>query len=214
MLLKKMQPMRPFKMLYYKRNSKISSSASIYPFSRVTNSSISHYTYISYNCTINNCELGKFCSISSGVKIGLGKHPVNFISTSPVFYSPKNPLKIVLSKVFKFIENERVIIGNDVWIGANVTILDGLKIGHGAIIGANSVLTKNVEPYAIVGGVPAKLIRNRFSQNAIVKLLELRWWDMPIRFFKFEAVQQLFSKEMNDTSLSALEQIIQKYKKN
>jgi acetyltransferase-like isoleucine patch superfamily enzyme len=202
--------MIPFNIFYFNRNSKISKTSKVYPLCRVTNSHISDYSYVGYSCIINNCEIGKFCSIANGVKIGLGKHPVNFISTSPLFYSPNNPLKIVLSKVLKFKEYERIVIGNDVWIGTNVTILDGVKIGNGAIIGANSVVTKNIDPYTIVGGVPAREIKKRFSEKLINNLQSLKWWDLPISFLKSENVNDIFSKELDEISIEKLLMLMKK----
>jgi len=123
---------------------------------------------------ITNTSIGKFCSIAPKVRMGLGKHPINYISTSPLFYAPKNPLLFKICKSPKFDEFEPITIGNDVWIGVNVTIMDGIKVGDGAIIGANSVVTKDVEPFSIVGGVPAKEIKKRFETAIIEKLMELK----------------------------------------
>lgn len=205
--------MIPLRAFYFERNSKVDKTAKVYPFSIVLNSIIDSYSYISYNCTINNCEIGKFCSIAKGVKIGLGKHPVNFISTSPIFYSPKNPLRKIFSKTAKFQENEHVKIGNDVWIGANVIILDGITVGNGAIIGANSVVNKDVPPFSIVGGVPAKLIKKRFEENIIELLENSNWWDMPLAFFEKEEVIDVFSKEFNEHSINVFYQLIESEKK-
>ncbi|MBW4360347.1 CatB-related O-acetyltransferase [Flavobacterium taihuense] len=205
--------MKTLKFFSYRKNSTISKTAKIYPFSIVLNTIIKDYSYISYNCTINNCDIGKFCSIAKSVKVGLGKHPLHFISTSPIFYSPVNPLKKILSKELKFKDGERITIGNDVWIGANVVILDGINIGNGAVIGANSVVTKNVLPYTIVGGVPAKEIKKRFSENIINAIQDSEWWDMPIHFFEQTEVNNIFSKEIDDKSIHNLLELIRKYKK-
>ena len=205
--------MKTLKFFSYRKNSTISKTAKIYPFSIVLNTTIKDYSYVSYNCTINNCDIGKFCSIAKSVKIGLGKHPLNFISTSPIFYSPVNPLKKILSKELKFKDSDRITIGNDVWIGANVIILDGINIGNGAVIGANSVVTKDVLPYTIVGGVPAKEIKKRFSENIINAIQDSEWWDMPIHFFEQVEVNNIFSKEIDDKSIHNLLELIRKYKK-
>jgi acetyltransferase-like isoleucine patch superfamily enzyme len=105
-------------------------------------------------------------------------HPTNGISTAPMFYSSSNLSNgITLCSNSKFKEHLPVIIGNDVFIGANVVILDGITIGNGAVIGAGSVVTKNVPDFAVVGGVPAKLIKYRFSPNQIEALSKIKWWE-------------------------------------
>jgi len=205
--------MSPLKLLSYFRNCNISKTAKIYPFSKITNSTINDYSYVSYSCTINNCQIGRFCSIANGTKIGLGKHPIDYISTSPIFYSPNNPLKVKISDVLRFEETAPVKIGNDVWIGANVIILDGITIGNGAIIGANSLVTKDVTPYSIVGGIPAKPIKNRFSDLAIEKLTKLSWWNLPIDFFKDELVKDIFSKKLEESNIEKLINLKEKYLK-
>jgi len=136
------------------------------------------YSYSAMNVTIMNCEIGKFCSIAQGVSIGLGKHPVNdFVSTHPSFYSLHKQCGFSFSDAQYFDEMGFVKIGNDVWIGANAIILDDVTIGNGAVIAANSVVTKDVPCYAIVGGTPAKIIKFRFSEEDIVILEKLNWWD-------------------------------------
>lgn len=142
------------------------------------NVKIGSYSYVGYNSKINNCEIGKFCSISSDVKIGLGKHPINRVTTSPIIYSNHNPFKLEISADTHFYnESEKVVIGNDVWLGTNVIVMDGVTIGTGAIIAAGSIVTKNVAPYEIVGGIPAKLIKKRFNDDIIINLIKSQWWD-------------------------------------
>lgn len=199
--------MKPFKFLYYKKKSSISNLSKIYPFTKVMFSFIDSHTYISYNCTINNCKIGKFCSIASGVKIGLGTHPINFFSTSPIFYSPENPLRKRITNELLFKDRKKVEIGNDVWIGANVIVLDGVKIGNGAIVGANSLVNKDIGPYEIVGGVPAKIIRKRFADDLIDELENLKWWDFPFSILKSKEVISIFSKELNKKSLYFLKSL-------
>ncbi len=122
--------------------------------------------------------IGKFCQIASGTRFIMNgaNHAMNGISTYPfeVFgkgwgNAPSNDLN-----------KGDTVIGNDVWIGNSATIMPGVKIGHGAIIGTNTLVTKDVAPYTIVGGNPGKLIRNRFEQKTIDFLLELAWWNWPI----------------------------------
>jgi acetyltransferase-like isoleucine patch superfamily enzyme len=173
---------------------------------KVSNSQIGDFSYVSYGCIINNCQIGNYCSIARDVKVGLGKHPSNFLSTSPIFYSLKNPLKKIFAQSQIFTEFEKTIIGSDVWIGVNAVILDGLIIGDGAIIGANAVVTKNVPPFAIAVGCPAKIIKYRFSENNIQKLLSLKWWNKDIS--KLQEFIDLFQSEANDSVIDRLEILI------
>jgi len=122
-------------------------------------------------------KIGKFCSIGGDVKILLGsEHRIDWISTYPfniLFEEAKNITGHPTTK-------GDVIIGNDVWIGENAFILSGIHIENGAVIAAGSVVTKDVEPYTIVGGNPACLLRKRFDNESIRKLLEIEWWNWPL----------------------------------
>ncbi len=161
--------------------SKISQHVHIFENSTINYSKISSFTYIGRNCLIQNASIGKFCSIASDCMIGLGSHPLDMFSTSPIFYRRDNPLKFELIEEEVNIEEYSAIeIGNDVWIGTRAIVLDGVVIGTGAVIAAGSVVTKDIPPYAIVGGVPAKIIKYRFSEEVISGLLGSRWWDLDI----------------------------------
>jgi carbonic anhydrase/acetyltransferase-like protein (isoleucine patch superfamily) len=128
----------------------------------------------------------------------MSSHSLSNLSTSPIFTQKVNALHKcwVSDDIFKYkCEEERVIIGNDVWIGSHVLVKGGVKIGNGACVAAGSVVVKDVPPYAVVGGVPAKLIKYRFSQTIIDKLLELQWWNLSdeklknnISFFQTEEI--------------------------
>ena len=128
--------------------------------------------------------IGKFCSIASNVKVyyGQGYHDSKNISTYP--FGCTNNKKLDLDCYQKLKTNGDIIIGNDVWIGDNVTINSGIIIGHGSIIATNSHVTSNVEPYSIVGGNPAKLIKYRFEKDIIKKFLDIRWWDWDLEKIK------------------------------
>lgn len=129
-------------------------------------------------CKIN-ADIGRYCSIASEVCTISGRHPTSdWVSTSPVFYSNECQCGMSYASEKLFDESsKKTIIGNDVWIGARAIILSGVKIGDGAIIAAGAVVTKDVEPYTIAGGVPAKPIRKRFTDEQIDALINLKWWD-------------------------------------
>lgn len=141
-------------------------------------SKIGKYSYISSGTNILNTQMGRFCSIGPGVRIGLGKHAVDqFHSSHPMFYSTRKQNGMTLVEENRFEEFQPVVIGHDVWIGANAVILDGVQIGNGAIVAAGAVVVKDVPEYTIVGGVPAKILRKRFSEDKIKELSDLEWWE-------------------------------------
>ena len=143
-------------------------------------------TYIAFNSFMPRTKIGRFCAIGENVRTHLGLHPTkDWVSMHPAFFSNQQQAGFTfatenLFDEHKFIDDEKrfvVEIGNDVWIANNVIILDGVKIGDGVIIGIGSIVTKDIEPYTIVGGVPAKMIKKRFSDEHIEKLLKLKWWN-------------------------------------
>lgn len=145
---------------------------------RVSNSELGNHTYIAAGCIITNTTFGKFCSVGAGVKTGMGIHPASdYISTHPAFYSLRKQSGKTFATKQHFKEQEKTTIGHDVWIGANVVILDGVQIGDGAIVAAGAVVIDNVAPFEIVGGVPAKHIRFRFLPEEIKKIEKSAWWN-------------------------------------
>ena len=148
---------------------------------RINNSSIGRFTYFSAYTSVTRAKIGAFCSIGQECIIGgLAKHPLNWLSTHPAFFSIRNQANYSFVSTNLFSELDNVEIGNDVWIGARVMIIDGCKIGDGAVIAAGAVVVADVPPYAIVGGVPAKIIRYRFDKAKIEELLQWKWWDMSL----------------------------------
>ena len=148
----------------------------------VKNSNIGDHTYINSYSSVYCVDIGKFCSIASNVTIGISTHPCSLVSTHPAFYSNSKLFKTFSDKVY-INESGNVKIGNDVWIGEGVLIMGGIKIGDGAILAAKSVVTRNVEPFEIVGGVPAKTIRFRFEPEVILKILKSEWWNNSEEWF-------------------------------
>lgn len=159
------------------RSSKIADSSKVESGTSFISSEMSDYSFCGYNCDIIHARIGKFTSIANNVKIGGGMHPIKWVSTSPVFYEGRDSVTYKFSSHVRD-EIKTTIIGNDVWIGEGVIIKQGVKIGDGAVVGMGSVVTKDVLPYTIVGGVPAKLIKNRFDSNQIVELMKVKWWDL------------------------------------
>ena len=134
-----------------------------------------------YHYPINHDKLiiGKFCSIACGAKFlfNSANHNMNSLSTYPfpLFFEEWNLKKENVTESWN--NKGDIVVGNDVWIGYEAVIMAGVTIGDGAIIGTRAIVTKDVPPYTIVGGVPAKIIRKRFPDEVISKLLEIRWWD-------------------------------------
>lgn len=178
MLKKLIRNVLTSRMMYVSIKSDLNSKSKISRFCKVKNSKIGRYSYIGPSSVINNCLIGNYCSISSNVKIGLGTHPINFLSSSPLFYSKNNIFGESEYVHLKFNDEiKETRIGNDVWIGANVLILDGVDIGNGSIIAAGSVVTKDVKDFTVVGGVPAKFIKERFDLEKVKEIEKSKWWD-------------------------------------
>lgn len=138
---------------------------------------IGKHTYGLLNSSIpfgGSVKIGRYCSFADGVKLlACGDHPLGKATTYPL------KRKLVGGANTDMISKGRIVIGNDVWVGMNAVILGGVTIGDGAVVGAGSVVTKNVPPYTVVCGNPAREIRGRFDDETVRKLLSIRWWDWP-----------------------------------
>ena len=143
---------------------------------RFENNVLYHFDFIG-----DRLIIGKFCAIARDVKFIMNgaNHPLKGFSTYP-FYIFKNGWEHAIPNPNNQSEIEDTIIGNDVWIGYNATIMPGVQIGHGAIVASKAVVTKDVSPYSIVGGNPAKVIRMRFDESTIKALISVAWWDWPV----------------------------------
>ncbi len=158
-------------------NSLISDKAKICPLYHLSDANIDDYTYIAGNSFISMTRIGKFCSIGPNLLCGWGIHPLNGISTAPMFYSTIKQNGVTLSTTDKVEERKPIKIGNDVFIGANVTILDGVTVGDGAVIGAGAVVSKDIPAYAVAVGCPIRILRYRFDEETRNRLLKLQWWE-------------------------------------
>ena len=161
--------------------------------SNINNCNIGYGTYIGNECDLSNVYIGKFSSIGSKCYLIRGNHPTNkFVSTHPAFYSTKQQAGFTYVKEqkfdeYRFIDSSRKVsayIGNDVWIGHGVKLLEGIKIGDGSVIAAGSVVTKDIPPYTICGGIPSRVIKQRFNKEEIDFLMEFKWWNKDIKWIE------------------------------
>ena len=173
----------------------------------LSGTSLGYGSFVGFGCEFSNCKIGRYCSLGSNIRVVSATHPLSgFISTHPAFFSDTYWFHYVKESKFKeHLTNEdgyECTIGNDVWIGDNVLILGGCKIGDGAVIGMGSIVCHDVPPYTIVAGIPAKEIRKRFSGETIESLKRIEWWNKPIKWI-----------EANAEEFSNVELFVNKYAK-
>jgi phosphonate metabolism protein (transferase hexapeptide repeat family) len=179
------------------RESELGGWTSIGPASMILESKIGDYTYTSDSVIINYAKVGKFCSIASHAVISPVNHPMDRVMQHHATYRrvAYGFAKTDDENIFAWRRSQSVTIGHDVWIGHGATIMPGRTIGTGAVVGSGAVVTHDVEPYTIVGGVPAKPIRERFPREIAEKLLQIAWWDWPR-----EKLEECFA-DFNDLEL-------------
>lgn len=188
------------------RSCEISPKAEIDPMVRMRNVKLDDYSYVGIGSTLHNTTIGRYCSIADKLVSGLPNHSLTLLSTSPLFTMKNNGIHHSWTSEELYYTAPKVKIGNDVWIGYGVTIVNNVTIGDGAVVAAGSVITKDVPPYAIVGGIPAKIIRYRFDEETCKILLSLKWWNLPEEVLKDNI--NLFQQDK--ISAKSIEEVAQK----
>ena len=162
-------------------------------YAKIVSSSFGYATYVGHNSSIEGCNVGRYTCIGPNVRIIHGNHPVHeFVSIHPAFFSLQKQAGFTYVEKQKYCEESYVDpnnqyyvkIENDVWICDGASILSGVTIGNGAVVAANALVTKDVPPYAIVAGVPAKIIGKRFEEDQINYLLSIKWWERDKKWLK------------------------------
>ena len=184
------------------RRCKLKDHSRVAAYAALVQTEVGEYSSIGRYTKITHTTIGKFCAISWDTTINAIGHPYDNLSISAFPYVPSVGNFVKERKTF----HKQVIIKNDVWIGANCVIMPGLTIGNGAIVGSGSVVTKDVPDYAIVVGVPAKVIKYRFSDEIIKELQELQWWNLDYSIIKQNI--HLWQNKLDDETVNKLKELL------
>lgn len=162
-------------------DSELGAYTEVGPFTSLAESSLGDYSYVTNNCQIIYTTIGRFCSIAAQCRVNPGNHPLEKAAMHHFHYRSRQFGfdQADYEPFFDWRRSFPVSLGNDVWLGHGAIILPGVTIGHGAAVGAGAVVTKDVAPFTVVGGVPAKPIKTRFPEKVQQALLDLAWWDWP-----------------------------------
>ena len=162
-------------------NSSFSEYSHILRGAQLSNSQVGRYSRVGNNCKLTNVSIGNFSCIGANCVLGVGQHPTNYLTYHSIFYKKGNwgwhDDWIKYPDGFK--EQAQITIGNNVWIGRNVIVMDGVTIGDNAIVATGAIVTKDVPPFSIVGGVPAKVIKTLFTEEMRERLQKIQWWNLP-----------------------------------
>ncbi|MCA6110160.1 DapH/DapD/GlmU-related protein [Bradyrhizobium cenepequi] len=163
------------------RESTIGKCCEILGDTSVEYSELGDFSYLGPGCMVGDAQIGRFCAIAAQVRIGAPNHPIDRPSLHRFTYCPEYYSETAKRDREFFAERrgDRVVIGNDVWIGHAAIVLPGVRVGDGAVLAAGAVVTRDVAPYTIVGGVPARQIRERFNRDIAAQLARIAWWDWP-----------------------------------
>ena len=167
---------------YVDEHSHIAKSAKVHRFAKLFATSLSEHSYIGVSSWATCCDIGPFCSIGANSNLGLAVHTLDTISTSPIFQLQRNATGVTWTDrdyAPNILDTPKTTLEADVWVGSNALIMSGVTLHTGCVIGAGAVVTHDVPPYAIVAGVPARILRYRFSQEVIDYFLKSEWWTLP-----------------------------------